>query len=87
MTEFKFEFDENAKEYFEYYLLGERPVRLTIFNEAPVLAETVDLDSKKLIIDNMLIIRFLESTDAQEISKDDFVNQCLSFGVTPVREK
>lgn len=64
-----FKFDPNDEKYFEYYILGDGPIRITKFNEAPVLAEIVDEEKKHLVIDNLFIIEFMQSTDAKEITK------------------
>lgn len=81
-----FDFDEDAEEYFSYYILGERPVRLTVWNDAPILAETINFETKKFEIDNTFIMAIIDSLDAEKVSEADFINQCLKFGVKPERK-
>lgn len=84
--DFEFEFDENAPEHFEYYLLGERPIRATVSNDSIILTETIDLDTKTFGIDNIFIPVLLEATDDVVISEADFINQCLKYGVKPPQD-
>lgn len=81
-----FEFDENAPESYLHYLLGDRPVRITMKNGAPILAETIDFEKKRLVIDNLFIGVVAESLDIIRLNEKDFANECLRYGVKPVRD-
>lgn len=85
MSSHKSNFNETAEEYFEYYLYGNGPIRVTIFMSAPVLTEIIDLDQKSLIIDNSFIIKLAEDSSATEISKEEFDARCNELGVKPER--
>lgn len=87
MTDLGFEFDENAEEYFEYYILENGPIRVTVFNQAPVLAEIINTETKMLKIDNTFIVRLAKSTSAYEIDENEFNEKCLSLGIQPKRLK
>jgi hypothetical protein len=80
-----FQFDPDDEKYFEYYILNGGPIRITIFNQAPVLAEIVDEEKKHLVIDNLFIIKYMQSTDAEEITESEFKESCLAIGVRPER--
>ncbi len=85
MTDFDFEFDEDAPEFYEYYLMNDLPLRITSFNQAPILAEIIDFENKTLKIDNTIIIKFIEASDAKEITESEFKEACLALGVRPER--
>lgn len=80
-----FEFDENAPKSYLHYLLGDRPVRITMKNGAPILAETIDFEGQKLIIDNLFISAVVDSLDIIRLDEKEFANECLKYGVKPVR--
>lgn len=82
--EFDFIFDENAQEYYQYYVIGIRPIRITIFNKAPVLAESVDFDKKTFGIDNTLIKLVTDSLEIERVDENTFRNACLAIGVKPI---
>jgi len=86
MTDFDFDFDEDAPEFYEYYLMNDLPLRITSFNQAPILAEIIDFENKTLKIDNTIIIKFIEASDVIEIDEQEFVNKCLSLGIAPHRK-
>lgn len=83
--EIDFEFDENAPRSYLHYLLGDRPVRITVKNGAPILAETIDFEKKMLVIDNLFISAVADSLDIIRVDEKEFSNACLKYGVKPVR--
>lgn len=84
--DFDFIYDEDGEETYEYYLLGDLPIRATVFNNSFILTETINIKTKSLGIDNIYITELKTSNDVKKISEVDFINQCLKFGVQPQRK-
>lgn len=75
------DFDNDAPESFSYYMLGERPVRVTVWNGAPTQTETINLNTKTLEIDNNYIMEVCEASDSIKVTEKVFIDQCLRLGV------
>lgn len=84
LSDFDFEFDEDAPDVISYYILGERPIKVTSSNGAPVMIETINFETKQFHIDNTLIRAITDSTEIQKVDEIAFRNFCLSRGVKPI---
>ena len=72
--------DESSLTY-SYYLIGERPIRIGYATpEVPVIAEILNLKTKKFEIDNLYISIIAENLDAIKIGRSQFVEFCLKNG-------
>lgn len=82
--EFEFEYDDDGEETYLYYILGERPVKITCIDSFPIQAETPDFEKKIFVRDNSVIKRVTDSADVIKVSVKDFNEFCLSKGIKPV---
>ncbi len=78
--------DSNAPMEYVYYLVGDRPLRISyIAPGIAVLAEILDSDTKEFVTDNFYIHYVAESTDIIELDQKEFVDECLKRGTKPLK--
>lgn len=70
---------------FHYYLLGDRPIKVTCnASEIPLSAQIVDTKTKEFVYDLALIPVITDSMDIRTIDENEFRNACLAKGVKPI---
>lgn len=70
---------------YHYYLLGDRPIKVTCnASEIPLSAQIVDTKTKEFIYDLTLIPVITDSMDIRTIDENEFRNACLAKGVKPI---
>ncbi|MGN7437733.1 MAG: hypothetical protein ACTHOO_03740 [Alcanivorax sp.] len=82
--DFEFDYDDDGEETVLYYILGERPVKVTCIDSFPFQAETPDFDKGIFVKDNKVIKRINDSSDVVKVSENEFKEFCLSKGITPI---
>ena len=70
---------------YHYYLLGDRPIKVTCCKESeiPITAAIVDSKKKEFVYDLELIPLITDSVDIRAIDENEFRNACLAKGVKP----
>lgn len=70
---------------YHYYLLGDRPIKVTCSAlEIPLSAQIIDSKKKEFIYDLALIPVITDSLDIRQINENEFRNACLAKGVKPI---
>ena len=70
---------------YHYYLLGDRPIKVTCNAlEIPLSAQIVDSKKKEFIYDLALIPYINDSMDVIKIDENKFRDACLAKGVKPI---
>lgn len=82
--DFDFHYDENGEKTTLYYILGERPLKVTCVDSLPVKIQALDFEARKFIIDNTLIKRINDAVELRKVNEADFRNFCLSKGIKPI---
>ncbi|MFP4386116.1 MAG: hypothetical protein ACLFP8_02355 [Alphaproteobacteria bacterium] len=82
------EIDEDAILEYQYYLVGDRPLRIGyIASYMPVVAEILDSKTKDFVIDNLYMDRAATSLDIIEVDESAFVDACHRKGAKPPAKK
>ncbi len=75
-----FDYDPNAPEEIQYYIVGVHPLRVTVVDELPIKIEKPD-ENGVFVKDNAMIRRLNDSLDVEEVDEARFREYCLSQGV------
>ena len=83
--DFEFEYDDDGEETIIYYILGDRPVKVTCIDSFPIQAETPDYEQGGIFVkDNKVIRRINDSADVVKVTENEFKEFCLSRGIKPI---
>lgn len=67
-----------------YYLLGDRPIKITYVDDFPELVQTPDMDKKEFVFDHSYVKIVNNSLDVRRVDETTFRNACLAIGVKPI---
>ena len=71
--DFEFEYDDDGEETVIYYILGDRPVKVTCIDSFPIQAETPDYEQDGIFVkDNKVIRRINDSADVVKVTENEF---------------
>ena len=67
-----------------YYILGDRPIKVTFVDDFPELVQTPDMDKKVFTFDHSYLKIINDSMDIKKVDETTFCNACLAIGVKPI---
>ncbi len=67
-----------------YYIMGKRPIKVTLIDNYPEYVQAFDFRKKQFILDRTVMKQINDSMDVRRVNKNDFANACLAVGVKPI---
>ncbi len=67
-----------------YYIMGTRPIKVTLIDNYPEYVQAFDFRKKQFVLDRTVMKLINDSVDVRRVNKNDFANACLAVGVKPI---
>ncbi len=84
MTDINFDYDEDGEKTTIYYILGDRPIKVTCIDDVPDKILAYDFETKSFKRDGKLLRIINDSMEIRKIDELEYRNKCLSLGVKPI---